>query len=64
MHMHRATQHALAQFFDGLPEQVCLSYIDESASYSERQAALRDYGFSCECEKCIEEATSRGKGQA
>ena len=44
--------------------QVCMAYIDESQSYAERQAALRDYGFTCTCSKCSEEAAAPGKGKA
>eukprot|EP00898_Chlorokybus_atmophyticus_P002763 jgi/Chlat1/3488/Chrsp23S03679 len=33
-------------------EQVMISYIDEHEELEDRQAALADYGFHCECEKC------------
>ena len=44
--------------------EVCLSYIDEAAPYSERQTALRDYGFTCQCRRCAAEAASAGKVSA
>ncbi|KNC73304.1 hypothetical protein SARC_14137 [Sphaeroforma arctica JP610] len=30
-------------------EELTISYIDESLTHSERQAALVDYGFECGC---------------
>ena len=44
--------------------QVCVSYIDESQPLNERQAALRDYGFTCACEKCSAESAAAGKGKS
>ena len=44
--------------------QVCVSYIDESQGYSARQAALRDYGFACTCERCAADSAAAGKGKA
>ena len=44
--------------------QVCVSYIDESQDYNARQAALRDYGFTCACGKCAAESAAAGKGKA
>ena len=44
--------------------QVCLSYIDEDAPYHDRRAALADYGFTCECDKCVSEAAAPGKATA
>lgn len=37
-------------------EQLFISYIDEDLPLEERQAALEDYGFVCECNKCILDA--------
>lgn len=37
-------------------EEVVISYIDESEGYAARQSALRDYGFACRCEACVQEA--------
>ncbi|EIE20780.1 SET domain-containing protein [Coccomyxa subellipsoidea C-169] len=45
-------------------EEVCLSYIDEDAPYHDRRAALADYGFTCECDKCVSEAAAPGKATA
>lgn len=39
-------------------EELCISYIDSSVSYSERQEALANYGFQCECVKCLREASA------
>jgi SET domain len=36
-------------------EELTISYIDADASYSERQQALRHYGFVCQCLKCQNE---------
>ena len=36
-------------------EEILISYIDESADYEDRQAMLEDYGFVCECAKCLED---------
>jgi len=33
-------------------EELCISYIEEDAPFTERQDALRDYGFVCDCVKC------------
>jgi hypothetical protein len=41
-----------------------VSYIDEAQVYSARQAALRDYGFKCACERCSAESAAAGKGKA
>lgn len=38
-------------------EQVTISYIDENSSWEERKTMLEDYGFICNCCKCIEEST-------
>lgn len=34
-------------------EELTISYIDEDLSWEERKAMLEDYGFLCECKKCI-----------
>ena len=34
-------------------EELCFSYIDTELSYIDRKNKLRDYGFACDCEKCI-----------
>lgn len=36
-------------------EEVCISYIDEDQSLRERQHDLQDYGFACQCSRCISE---------
>ncbi|KAK4486856.1 hypothetical protein RD792_006164, partial [Penstemon davidsonii] len=36
-------------------EEITISYIDEELSYEERQESLADYGFRCECPRCLEE---------
>ena len=37
--------------------EVTISYIDdnERAGFLERRVKLRDYGFNCQCEKCVGE---------
>ncbi|CAL5219880.1 g1802 [Coccomyxa viridis] len=45
-------------------EEVSLSYIDESMPYHERQAALKDYGFTCACTRCSADAAPAGKAKA
>ncbi|KAH6827094.1 histone-lysine N-methyltransferase ATXR2 [Perilla frutescens var. hirtella] len=37
-------------------EEITISYIDEDLPYGERQEQLADYGFTCKCPRCIEEA--------
>ncbi|KAL3936264.1 MAG: hypothetical protein SGBAC_008390 [Bacillariaceae sp.] len=36
-------------------EELTISYIKTDESYNERQAALSNYGFLCECHKCKDE---------
>lgn len=40
-------------------EELLQSYIDQFQPYAARHKALKDYGFQCECTKCI---TERGQG--
>ncbi|KAF8072944.1 ATXR2 [Scenedesmus sp. PABB004] len=43
--------------------EVVLSYIDEAgAGLAARRAALRDYGFTCACERCEAEELAEGLG--
>ncbi|GAB2233828.1 hypothetical protein Droror1_Dr00003057 [Drosera rotundifolia] len=44
-------------------EEVTICYIDEDLPLEERQALLADYGFICECPKCLEERPSNKKGK-
>ncbi|XP_047939856.1 histone-lysine N-methyltransferase ATXR2 [Salvia hispanica] len=37
-------------------EEITISYIDEDLPYEERQLLLADYGFTCKCPRCVEEA--------
>ncbi|CAH2053070.1 unnamed protein product [Thlaspi arvense] len=39
-------------------EEVTISYIDEELPYKERQALLADYGFSCNCPKCLHDSSA------
>lgn len=39
-------------------EEVTISYIDEEMKVSDRQAALRDYGFQCTCQRCVSESAA------
>jgi hypothetical protein len=34
-------------------EQLCVSYIDETADYARRRQALRSYNFDCPCGRCV-----------
>lgn len=36
-------------------EELLQSYIDQAQSKVKRQKALRDYGFSCRCTKCVQD---------
>ena len=45
-------------------DEVLLSYIDESMPYHERQAALKDYGFTCACTRCSADTAPAGKAKA
>ena len=36
-------------------EELCFSYIDTSLPIHERRMKLRDYGFLCECARCLSE---------
>lgn len=41
--------------------EVLLSYIEEAGvDWAERQAALRDYGFVCACQRCQAEHLADG----
>ena len=42
--------------FSFLSLQITISYIDEDLPYEERQLLLADYGFTCKCPRCVEEA--------
>ena len=52
---HEATLLALRKIEKG--EEIFITYIDdnERSDYKKRRAALRDYGFECDCEKCVNE---------
>ena len=39
-------------------EEIVISYIDEDAALADRQEALRDYGFTCRCPRCLAEQTT------
>lgn len=36
-------------------EEITISYVDEVAALAEREEALRDYGFTCQCSRCLSE---------
>lgn len=38
-------------------EELCISYIDETAPLEERRVLLEDYQFDCECPKCVMETS-------
>ncbi len=41
-------------------EEVCISYIDEEGlNLEERRAALKDYGFVCNCPRCQAEVLAQ-----
>ncbi len=33
-------------------EEITISYIDEDVALADRDEALKDYGFTCECSRC------------
>ena len=35
-------------------DELVQSYIDNTLDFESRQEALRDYGFSCKCTKCLQ----------
>ena len=41
-------------------EELCISYIQNDMSFDERQGALENYGFTCNCSKCINERACEG----
>lgn len=41
-------------------EEITISYIDESMSFEDRQAALLDYGFVCRCRACLVDSLAAG----
>jgi len=41
-------------------DELTISYIDLQDSYIERQAALENYGFRCNCSKCQRECAVKG----
>ncbi|GAX78651.1 hypothetical protein CEUSTIGMA_g6089.t1 [Chlamydomonas eustigma] len=36
-------------------QEITISYIDESLGYKDRQKVLKDYGFKCDCDKCVKD---------
>lgn len=51
---HRLTLIALRDIIKG--EELTISYIDESAPFSERQKQLKEYyKFDCDCKKCLQQ---------
>ena len=42
-------------------EELCISYINTDLSYEERSKALENYGFKCNCKKCLREMESDSK---
>lgn len=41
-------------------DELTQSYVDDQLSLEDRRRALEDYGFVCECPRCLEEETQRG----
>lgn len=37
-------------------EEILISYIDENEDFISRTLALKDYGFTCQCPKCLAES--------
>ena len=50
--------HLLALRPINIGEELVQSYIDQFESFTERQKALKDYGFSCSCSKCLTDMAS------
>jgi len=60
------TASAIARRAIAAGDELCISYIDETATWSERAAALDNYGFRCECERCmhwLEQELVDGEGE-
>lgn len=47
---NRAALVVLTDIAEG--EELCISYVDETLPDGARQAALRPYGFACDCPRC------------
>jgi SET domain len=52
---HPLTAHAIALRDLRAGEELTISYIDRHESRQERQRALANYGFQCQCRKCQQE---------
>jgi len=39
-------------------EEITISYIDEDVALADREEALRDYGFTCQCSRCQDERSA------
>ena len=48
---HLATVTALRAI--GADEELLISYVDETADAEQRRNQLVEYGFTCECERCV-----------
>ena len=48
---HLATVTALRAI--GAEEELLISYVDETAGAEQRRSQLLEYGFTCECERCV-----------
>ena len=42
-------------------DELCISYIQNDMSLDDRQEALENYGFTCNCSKCMNERTCKGE---
>lgn len=51
---HIATVTSLRPLSIG--DELLISYVDETATITERRQQLIEYGFKCSCERCEEEA--------
>jgi hypothetical protein len=36
-------------------EELLQSYVDEGLPFQERQLALQEYGFTCQCPRCLQQ---------
>ena len=42
-------------------DEITISYIDEDDALADREEALRDYGFTCQCARCRTERSAEQK---
>ncbi|KAJ7071989.1 hypothetical protein C8F01DRAFT_1102096 [Mycena amicta] len=51
--LSRITVKALTDIAPG--KELCITYVNPALGYTERRASLEEWGFICQCKRCIEE---------